>query len=122
MLRRERRCKNGHCQVKKFATLHKSAYNYIHAYINVCNIDLPLPSVLVRKKNFHSSEGKQLVSKWYETKGVEMMNRCLGALPVLGESTNTRGTHIMPISPPIMLCSSAPSLSYYSFPVATYYA
>ena len=28
----------------------------------------------------------------------------------------------MPISPPIMLCSSAPSLSYYSFPVATYYA
>ena len=32
-----------------------------------------------------------------------------------------RATHIMPISP-IMLCSSAPSLSYYSFPVATYYA
>ena len=30
-------------------------------------------------------------------------------------------THIMPIFPPIMLCSSAPSLSYYSFPVATYY-
>ena len=32
-----------------------------------------------------------------------------------------RLTHIMPIFPPIILCSSAPSLSYYSFPVATYY-
>ena len=32
----------------------------------------------------------------------------------------SRATHIMPSSPPIMLCSSSPSLSYYSFPVATY--
>ena len=33
-----------------------------------------------------------------------------------------RATHIMPIPPSIMQCSYAPSLSYYSFPVATYYA
>ena len=29
---------------------------------------------------------------------------------------SSRAVHIMPISPPIMLCSSAPSLFYYSFP------
>ena len=34
----------------------------------------------------------------------------------------SRATHIIPLSPPILLCSSALSLSYYSFPIATYYA
>ena len=33
-----------------------------------------------------------------------------------------RDKHNMPISPPIMLCWSAQPVSYYSFPVATYYA
>ena len=50
----------------------------------------------------------------------ELVAAARGILEFNGHSS--RVTHIMPIFPPIMLCSYAQLLPCYSFPAATYYA